>query len=106
MENQNYLQYPEMMSGKKILYVHGFASSGASGTVKSLRILLPNAEIIAPDLPISPLKSMELLHKICDEQKPEIRSHIHFYRAPADCFFRRGADRGTSSRGFCFPVSL
>ena len=72
MENQNFLQYPGMMAGKKILYVHGFASSGASGTVKSLRILLPNAEIIAPDLPVSPLKAMALLHEICDTQKPDL----------------------------------
>jgi len=72
MDNQNFVQYPEMMSGKKILYVHGFASSGASGTVKSLKILLPHAEIIAPDLPVSPLQSMDLLRKICDEQKPDL----------------------------------
>lgn len=61
-----------MMAGRKILYVHGFASSGASGTVKSLRILLPQAEIIAPDLPVSPLKAMELLHNICDNEKPDL----------------------------------
>ena len=72
MDNQNYIQYPEMMSGKKILYVHGFASSGASGTAKSLRNLLPNAEVISPDLPLSPLKAMELLLNICDTQKPDL----------------------------------
>ena len=61
-----------MMQGKKILYVHGFASSGASGTAKNLRILLPNATVISPDLPVSPLAAMKLLHEICDTEKPDL----------------------------------
>lgn len=69
---ETFTQYPEMMAGRKILYVHGFASSGASGTAKSLRILMPEAEVISPDLPVSPQKAMELLHKICDTQKPDL----------------------------------
>lgn len=62
----------DLMAGKKILYVHGFASSGASGTVKSLRLLLPQAEIIAPDLPVHPAEAMELLQRICQEEKPSL----------------------------------
>lgn len=72
MDNQNYTQYPDLMQGKKILYVHGFASSGASGTAKNLRILLPNATVISPDLPVSPLAAMELLHQICDTEHPDL----------------------------------
>ena len=72
MDNQNFIQYPDMMRDKKILYVHGFASSGASGTAKNLRILFPNAEVIAPDLPVSPLEAMKLLHDICDTEKPDL----------------------------------
>ncbi len=72
MENQNFVQYPDIMSGKKILYVHGFGSSGASGTAKNLRNLLPNTEVIAPDLPLSPLKAMELLHNVCANDKPDL----------------------------------
>ena len=30
-------QFPDLMSGKKIMYVHGFLSSAQSGTVKMLR---------------------------------------------------------------------
>ena len=52
MEAQ-FTQYPTLMEGKKILYVHGFASSGASGTAKSLRQLMPAATVISPDLPLS-----------------------------------------------------
>ena len=43
---------PALMSGKTILFVHGFASSGRSGTARALRILLPEAEVLAPDLPV------------------------------------------------------
>ncbi len=36
---------PALMAGKKILYVHGFASSGQNGSVKTLRLLMPQAEV-------------------------------------------------------------
>ena len=64
--------YPQLMNGKKILYVHGFASSGASGTVKGLRMLLPKAQIIAPDLPVRPSEAMELLKRVCAEENPDL----------------------------------
>lgn len=60
------------MSGKIILYVHGFQSSGQSGTVTLLRTLLPNATVIAPDLPIHPEEAMALLHDICEKEKPDL----------------------------------
>lgn len=68
-----YLQtWPDIMSGKTILYVHGFASSGQSGTVQLLRTLLPSAKIIAPDLPIHPQEAMELLRNTCDTHHPNL----------------------------------
>ena len=63
---------PELLSGKKLLYVHGFASSGQSGSVRTLRTLLPGTEIIAPDLPVAPDQAMELLRGIVEEQKPAV----------------------------------
>ena len=42
MTTNSYIkQYPDLMAGKKIMYVHGFASSGQSGTVTRLRQVLP-----------------------------------------------------------------
>ena len=38
-------QFPDLMSGKKIMYVHGFLSSAQSGTVKMLQELMPNATL-------------------------------------------------------------
>lgn len=72
METPNIIQFPHLMEGKKILYVHGFASSGASGTAKSLRILLPNTEVISPDLPLRAKEAMGLLKGICDSEKPDL----------------------------------
>ena len=50
IENQYVKQYPDLMSGKKIMYVHGFGSSAQSGTVAMLRTLLPNATVVARDI--------------------------------------------------------
>lgn len=72
MANEYIKTWPDLMSGKKILYVHGFASSGQSGTVTLLRTLLPSVTVVAPDLPIHPQEAMELLHKVCEEEQPDL----------------------------------
>lgn len=70
---QHYAQsFPELMRNKKILYVHGFASSGQSGTVTSLRQLLPNATVVAPDLPIHPAEALDLLRTVCEREHPDL----------------------------------
>ena len=65
MENPYIKQFPDLMSGKRILYVHGFASSGQSGTVTRMRTVMPSATVIAPDLPIHPQEAMQLLRDTC-----------------------------------------
>ena len=70
--NQYIKQFPQLMKGKKILYVHGFGSSGQSGTVARIRQVLPQATVIAPDLPIQPQEAMTLLNKVCLEQQPDL----------------------------------
>ncbi len=54
------------------MYVHGFASSGSSGTVMALRRHLPQWKVIAPDLPVDPFEALELLRGIVEQEKPEI----------------------------------
>lgn len=56
----------------KILYVHGFASSGNSGTVMTLRRHLPECRIVAPDLPLDPFEALALLRGIIAEERPAI----------------------------------
>lgn len=63
---------PDVMSGKKIMYLHGFASSGQNGTVKTLRTLLPQTEIVAPDIPVEPAEAMEMLRTLCESEKPDL----------------------------------
>lgn len=65
-------QFTELMKGKKILYVHGFGSSGQSGTVTRIREVLPNATVIAPDLPVIPEEAITLLRQVCDAEKPNL----------------------------------
>ncbi len=56
----------------KLLYVHGFASSGSSGTVMALRRYLTGWTIIAPDLPLDPFEALELLRSIIATESPDI----------------------------------
>lgn len=65
-------QYPDLWINKKIMYVHGFASSAQTGTVKRIRDTFPKAEVIAYDLPIHPEEAMSLLRRVCEEQKPDL----------------------------------
>ena len=61
-----------MENMRKMMYVHGFASSGSSGTVINLRRSLPGWRVIAPDLPVDPFEALELLRTIVKEEQPEI----------------------------------
>lgn len=65
-------QFPELMKDKTILYVHGFGSSGQSGTVTRIRDTFPNAAVIAPDLPVHPQEAMDLLNKVCATERPSL----------------------------------
>ena len=72
MENQYIKQFPDLMKGKKVMYVHGFGSSGQSGTVGRMREVMPNATVIAPDLPVRPQEALALLRDVCEREKPDL----------------------------------
>ena len=64
---------------KKILYLHGFASSGASGTVGLLRHELwekappdRRATIVAPDIPLDPLVAFPMLEALAYDEMPDL----------------------------------
>lgn len=63
---------PNMERKNKLLYVHGFASSGSSGTVMTLRRHLDTWRVIAPDLPVDPFEALELLRKTVAEEQPDV----------------------------------
>lgn len=63
---------------RKILYLHGFGSSGASGTVDLLRkaFLGTNAAdrvtVIAPDIPVEPTEALPFLKKLVEKEAPTL----------------------------------
>lgn len=72
MENPYVKQFPELLEGKTLLYVHGFGSSGQSGTVNRLRTVFPRSTVIAPDLPVHPDEAIALLRQLCADKHPDI----------------------------------
>ena len=56
----------------KIIYFHGFASSGATGTAQLLRQMLPEHEILAPDIPMDPALALPFLKDYVAGQKPDL----------------------------------
>ncbi|MCR5315354.1 MAG: hypothetical protein K6E52_05600 [Bacteroidaceae bacterium] len=56
----------------KILYFHGFASSGATGTAETLRRLLPEVEVISPDIPVDPTEALPYLRSLCEQENPDL----------------------------------
>ena len=63
---------PEVMAGKKIIYLHGFASSGQTGTARTLRVLLPQTEVLSPDIPEDPYVAEAFLKEYCAAQQPDL----------------------------------
>ena len=72
MENPYIKQYPDLMSGKKIMYVHGFMSSAQSGTVKMLQQIMPEATIIAEDIPLHPEEGFGMLKEMAERAQPDL----------------------------------
>ena len=61
---------------KKILYLHGFGSSGASGTVEVLRRAFwgddpaARVQIVAPDIPVDPEEALPMLRALVAKEQP------------------------------------
>lgn len=56
----------------KILYFHGFASSGASGTVELLRKTFPSGTVVAPDIPVDPQEALPMLRQLVEDEAPDV----------------------------------
>lgn len=59
---------------KKVLYLHGFASAGSSGTATVMRNLLYNkgVSVVSPDIPTAPLQAMEYVRQFACEERPDL----------------------------------
>lgn len=58
------------MNEKRILFLHGFTSSGDCEIANTLKAGLSGvAEVVAPDLPLHPFEAMEMLQDLCMSQQ-------------------------------------
>ncbi len=69
-EQKNY--FPDLMVGKKIMYIHGFGSSAQTATVARLRQTFPNGEVVAFDVPVEPHEAIEFLRAKVLEENPDL----------------------------------
>lgn len=56
----------------KIVYFHGFASSGATGTVLLLRKHFMQDRVLAPDIPLDPAEALPFLRDFCEREQPDL----------------------------------
>ncbi|MCQ2189750.1 MAG: DUF1653 domain-containing protein [Paludibacteraceae bacterium] len=58
---------------KTILFLHGFFASGQCVPANALRdVFGETVRVLTPDLPIHPKEALELIHKICDKENPDL----------------------------------
>ena len=56
----------------KLIYFHGFGSSGESSTAKTLKELLNRWTVMAPDIPVDPAEALPFLKELCEKEKPDV----------------------------------
>lgn len=99
-----------------ILYLHGFAGSGASGTATYLRnALYPHdTQVLAPDIPVMPEQAMPFLHQQVAEIQPDLivatsmgamyaeqlRGHLRILVNPSFCMARLLTFGGMGRKSF------
>lgn len=57
-----------------ILYIHGFASAGSTGTATTMRNMLyaKGVRVVSPDVPVSPAEALPFLRALVDAEKPDL----------------------------------
>lgn len=104
---------------KTILYLHGFAGSGASGTATSMRNALyeQGVQVIAPDIPVMPSEAMTFLRQQVDALQPDLivatsmgamyaeqlRGHLRILVNPSFCMARLLTFGGMGRKPFRNP---
>lgn len=58
----------------KVLYLHGFASAGSTGTATTMRNLLygRDVSVVSPDIPVSPLEAQKMLSSLVQTEQPDL----------------------------------
>ena len=65
------LNAQEMM---KVIYLHGFASAGSTGTATTMRNLLygRDVSVVSPDIPVMPLEAQQMLSSFVQAEQPDL----------------------------------
>ena len=104
---------------KTLLYLHGVAGSGASGTATSLRNALyeQGVQVIAPDIPVMPADALPFLREQVDAIHPDLivatsmgamyaeqlRGHLRILVNPSFCMARLLTFGGLGRKPFRNP---
>mgnify|MGYP002626195895 FL=1 len=56
----------------KLIYFHGFGSSGEGSTVKTLQELLCDRVVLAPDIPVDSAEALPFLKEFCKKEQPDV----------------------------------
>ena len=58
----------------KVLYIHGFASAGSTGSATQLRshFYPKGVQVLSPDVPVEPLRAIAFLHDYVREHQPDL----------------------------------
>lgn len=64
----------DVVMNKKVLYLHGFASAGSSGTALHLRNTLYEygIPVFSPDIPVSPAEALPFLQNLVRQEQPDL----------------------------------
>ena len=59
---------------KTVLYLHGFASAGSTGTATQMRNhLYPSGiRVLSPDVPTDPIEAMQMLQQLVKDESPDL----------------------------------
>ena len=58
----------------KVLYIHGFASAGSTGSATQLRnhLYAKGVQVLSPDIPVEPLRAINFLREYVAEHQPDL----------------------------------
>ena len=58
----------------KVLYIHGFASAGSTGSATQMRnhFYPKGVQVLSPDVPVEPLRAIAFLHDYVQEHNPDL----------------------------------
>ena len=59
---------------KKVLYIHGFASAGSTGSATQMRNHLypKGVQVLSPDVPVDPIEAISFLKTFVEREQPDL----------------------------------